>query len=76
MESKKWCKGLFRVLIGDEKGTSLWFDQWMPGGKSLFDTFLARVLASTGINWKAKVDIIIRNGVWTFPQGHHALQQA
>ena len=74
MESKQWCKGLFRLRIGNGEGTSLWFDYWLSDGHSLFDTFLARVLATTGLAWNAKVDTIINDGGWSFPNGHQDLQ--
>lgn len=76
MDSRNWCKGFFRSIIGDGQDTSLWFDHWLPEGKSLFDSFPARILSSTGLGWNAKVDAIISNGGWTFPNGHHTLQQA
>lgn len=76
MNSRQWCKGLFRSKIGDGKGTSLWFDYWLPDGKNLYDSFPAGILASTGLGWNAKVKDIIRNGEWEFPRENRDLQQA
>ena len=76
MDSRRWCKGLFRTIIGDGRETSLWFDPWLPEGRRLFEAFTPRILATTGLGWDAKVSSIINNGVWTFPNGHLTLQQA
>uniref|UniRef100_A0A6N2MII3 Reverse transcriptase zinc-binding domain-containing protein n=1 Tax=Salix viminalis TaxID=40686 RepID=A0A6N2MII3_SALVM len=54
MDSRNWCKGFFRSIIGDGQDTSLWFDHWLPEGKSLFDSFPARILSATGLGWNAK----------------------
>ncbi|KAJ6287587.1 hypothetical protein OIU77_005040 [Salix suchowensis] len=64
---------MFKSKIGTGANTSLWFDPWLPDGSSLFNSHRARILASTGLPWDAKVDSIIQNGNWLFPSGHQDL---
>ena len=64
---RDWCEGLFVSKIGNGEDTSLWFDIWLPEGGRIYDRFVARTIASTGLNWTAKVASIIRGGDWNFP---------
>ncbi|KAJ6332776.1 hypothetical protein OIU77_008765 [Salix suchowensis] len=76
LESRIWFRGMFKSTIGSGANTSLWFDPWLPDGRSLINSYRARILASTGLPWDAKVDSIIQNGNWSFPAGHPDISAA
>ncbi|KAJ6360262.1 hypothetical protein OIU77_004296 [Salix suchowensis] len=67
---------MFKSTIETGANTSLWFDPWLPDGRTLINSYHARILASTNLLWDAKVDSIIQNGNWSFPVGHPDLSTA
>jgi hypothetical protein len=55
-----------KVVIGNGRSTSLWFDNWHPLGP-IAHKFGSRVIYNFGFTKNATVDAIIRGSNWSFP---------
>jgi hypothetical protein len=55
-----------KIVIGNGKATSLWFDNWHPLGL-LVRKFGPRVIYDSGLTKDATVDAIIRGSNWGLP---------
>ena len=56
----------FKVIVGDGRSTSLWFDDWMPQGP-IHTTMGDRVIYDSGLPRTAKVQDILSHGTWRWP---------
>lgn len=65
--AREYCRGDFRVHVGNGNHTSLWYDYWLPSGKRPVDILSHRILSSANIPWGATVADIIDNGRWIIP---------
>lgn len=75
LQLREHCRNLFMVKIGNGERTSIWFDNWLKGGKRPIDILPYRQLTNSGIPGNAKVAHIINGNLWRFPEGGSNLQE-
>jgi len=59
-------KNLFEYRLGDGRRFSFWYDPWC-GGQAIVERFPDVCVADSGVNRRAVVKDLWRNGRWVFP---------
>lgn len=74
MKMRMKCQSFVKHLIGNRRGTALWFDNWHPSGP-LYKLLNDQALANLGRFISANVSVVILKGEWNWPRPRSYLIQ-
>ncbi|KAL3509562.1 hypothetical protein ACH5RR_028963 [Cinchona calisaya] len=71
---KAYGKRKIVVKVGNGSQIYLWHDNWHPLGPLLL-SFPTKIITSFSNFWHAKLDSILYNGLWCWPEGRRKIEE-